>query len=77
MAYSRKFAGLFGSIGYEHTLDCTTLEAAEVQDRIAVFYEDRARLAVEAEAARETGLVKLARYENALVELLGDMGRQR
>jgi polysaccharide pyruvyl transferase WcaK-like protein len=73
MAYSRKFAGLFGSIGYEHTLDCTALSAGDVQDRIAVFYEDRTRLAAEAAAARETGLAKLRRYEDALVELLGEI----
>jgi polysaccharide pyruvyl transferase WcaK-like protein len=74
MAYSRKFAGLFGSIGYEHTLDCTTLEAAEVQDRIAALYGDRVRLAAGAAAARTTGLEKLGRYEDALAELLGTLG---
>jgi polysaccharide pyruvyl transferase WcaK-like protein len=74
MAYSRKFAGLFGSIGYEHTLDCTTLEAAEVQDRIAALYENSAQLTEEVAVAHQAGLARLKDYEDALTALLQDLG---
>jgi len=70
MAYSRKFAGLFGSIGYDHTIDCTALGEAEVHGRITALYDRRADLAAEARAARDAGLAKLALYQDALRDLL-------
>lgn len=74
MAYSRKFVGLFGSIGYNHTIDCTSGKAEEVHERIVALYNDRDAIAAEARAACERGLAKLALYEEALVELLSKLG---
>ena len=65
-AYSRKFAGLFGSLGYDHTVDCTREDAGTVLARIGAAYEGRARLASEAAAALARGRAKLALYETAL-----------
>ena len=66
MAYSRKFAGLFGSIGYGRTVDCTTESGAAILDKIMVGYAGRVDLAAEADMALKTGLEMLSRYEAAL-----------
>ena len=47
MAYSRKFEGLFGSLGYDRTVDCTA-DSAERSWRILAAYEARVALAAEA-----------------------------
>jgi polysaccharide pyruvyl transferase WcaK-like protein len=70
MAYSRKFAGLFGTIGYDHTVDCTTQSADTILEQIFAAYEDRATLAAEARVALARGREKLALYEEALGTLM-------
>jgi polysaccharide pyruvyl transferase WcaK-like protein len=71
MAYSRKFAGLFGSIGYDRTVDCTRESSDAILAKIAAAYEDRATLATEAAAAMAIGLEKLGAYEAGLKALMG------
>lgn len=75
MAYSRKFTGMFGSLGYDQTVDCTSLEAGEAEARIVMMYEDRARLADAARSACELGLERLHAYEKALITLLQKLKR--
>jgi polysaccharide pyruvyl transferase WcaK-like protein len=70
MAYSRKFAGLFGALGYDHTVDCTAETQAAIQDKILAAFEARAQLAAEAAAALARGRAKLALYEAALQRLM-------
>jgi polysaccharide pyruvyl transferase WcaK-like protein len=70
MAYSRKFAGLFGSLGYDQTVDCTTETAAAILDKIITAYADRASLAAEAATALVRGKSKLAAYETALKDVM-------
>ena len=70
MAYSRKFAGLFGTLGYDHTVDCRSEPGDAIFDRIVGAFGDRVRLAQETAAAHARGLEKLGRYENALAALL-------
>lgn len=70
MAYSRKFAGLFGSLGYDHTVDCTTETAAAIEAKILQAYENRAALEADRKAAFARGLEKLALYETALGALM-------
>ena len=70
MAYSRKFAGLFGSLGYNHTVDCTSDPAESILQRILAAYDNRASLGQEAQKAFGHGLEKLSRYENALGGLM-------
>lgn len=70
MAYSRKFAGLFGTIGYDHTVDCTTQSADTILKQIFAAYENRAVLAAEARVALVRGREKLALYEEALGALM-------
>jgi polysaccharide pyruvyl transferase WcaK-like protein len=70
MAYSRKFEGLFGTICYTRTVDCTTQSADEIRTAIVQGYEDRATLKAEAETAMILGREKLAMYETRLREVL-------
>ena len=70
MAYSRKFAGLFGSLGYDHTVDCTAETGAVVLERICSAYEARAQIAQETQRSLAIGLGKLQLYEDALGDLL-------
>lgn len=70
MAYSRKFAGLFGSLGYARTVDCTAQDAGAIRRAVAEAWHDRAAVAAEVGAAHGRGLDRLARYETALAETL-------
>ena len=70
MAYSRKFAGLFGTLGYDRTVDCTSESQEAILAKIMAAYEDRATLATEGQAALTRGLGKLAVYEDALRALM-------
>lgn len=74
MAYSRKFDGLFGSIGYGRTVDCTRESGAEILEKIAADFEDRAGIAREAAKALARGLEKLGAYEAGLRALMAKAG---
>lgn len=76
MAYSPKFARLFGSLGYDHTVDCTALDNAAALGLIGAALERRDVLAREARAAAGRGLERLARYEAALGSLIADLASQ-
>ena len=70
MAYSRKFAGLFGSLGYDHTVDCLTETAESLSRQIFTAYARRDALARDIMAARARGLERLGAYERALEALV-------
>lgn len=70
MAYSRKFEGLFGSLGYERTVDCTRQSAAEIEALIIAAFKERAALSQEAAAALAEGRARLSRYEAELIRLM-------
>lgn len=70
MAYSRKFAGLFGSLGYHETVDCTRQSAEDIRARVFDAFERRDALAQAQETALAMGLGKLSRYEAALGDLM-------
>ena len=75
MAYSRKFAGLFGALGYDHTVDCTTESAAAIETKIMAAFNERAALTKEAQAAFLLGLERLAAYEAALSNVMNERWR--
>ena len=77
MAYSRKFAGLFGSLGYDRTVDCTTESAEAIEAKIFDAFAARKQLAGDVAAARAKGLEKLARYEAALGDLMSRAAARR
>lgn len=70
MAYSRKFAGLFGSLGYAKTVDCTTESSDAIITQIFGAYEERAQLTEDVRVALGRGLEKLGAYEAALGDLM-------
>ena len=71
--YSRKFAGLFGTLGYPRTDDCTSEASDDILAKISKAYEDRAVLKAEAEAAFAQGREKLCLYEDALREFMAKL----
>ena len=66
MAYSRKFEGLFGTLGYARTVDCTTQTEETIIEAVVGGFDNRAALAEEIKPALAKGLEKLGRYEAAL-----------
>lgn len=66
MAYSRKFAGLFGSLGYDRTVDCTTQDNATIVTAIRAGFADRETLGTEVRAAFGRAEERLASYDGAL-----------
>lgn len=71
MAYSRKFEGLFGSLGYTRTVDCTKEDGATILAKIIAAYDSRSSLAAEADVALAKGRFKLASYEAGLIAVMG------
>lgn len=74
MAYSRKFEGLFGTLGYGETVDCTTRSGPEIFAAITAAFERRDSLRAEMETAYAAGRARLNRYEVALQALMRDLG---
>ena len=62
MAYSRKFAGLFGSLGYPHWIDCTTDTEDEIVNNVKRAFDARAELSRDLRAARAEGGRRLEAY---------------
>ena len=77
MAYSRKFAGLFGSLGYGRTVDCTTESSDAIVAQIFAAYDGRVKLAEDVRVALNHGLEKLGAYEAALGDLMGRLAARR
>lgn len=72
IAYSRKFAGLFGTLGYHHTADCQSETAPEILARLRTAFENRAELAKEAKQATRLGFERLDAYTDAVRELIAE-----
>lgn len=70
MAYSRKFEGLFGTLGYHQTVDCTRDSSEEIKTHIFAAYDDRIAVKASMAQALEGGRTKLQRYEDALADLI-------
>ncbi len=75
MAYSRKFSGLFGTLGYDRTVECTTGTNEAILEAVFTGFEDRAALKAEVDAAFARAEARLAPYEAALADTLGDLAR--
>lgn len=73
MAYSRKFRGLFGSIGYDHVVDCTSDPADRILATIMDAFDNRDALEADRAAALARGREKLGLYEERLGALLDDL----
>ena len=73
LAYSRKFGGLFGSLGYDATIDLKTETTQSACAKVLDALERRAELAVEAGQVKERALQRLGGYKDFLVDLLGEV----
>ncbi|SDL82627.1 polysaccharide pyruvyl transferase family protein [Tessaracoccus oleiagri] len=70
-AYSRKFAGLFGSLGYEPLVDLTVLDAGAAAALTLGLVHDRARLAEQVALANERAQARISIFPERLEALLG------
>jgi hypothetical protein len=70
MAYSRKFAGLFGALGYDVMADCRNDSAETI---LAAFDDALARrdeIAARMQGSLDRGLARLGLYEAAVEQCL-------
>ena len=77
MAYSRKFAGLFGTLGYGACADCKADSEEEVLAKLKTAFETRDDLRVEAATAFAAGLCRLRVYEDAVHNCLAEISGAR
>ncbi len=77
LAYSRKFAGLFGALGYDFVADCRTHQQLAIIEMIMLGYENRAELAAQATTATECGVARLQLYDEALSALVSKLAHAK
>ncbi len=70
MAYSRKFTGLFNSLGYDEVADCTREDQPTVLSRIARAFDQRAELQLRVQSGNAQAQARLDQYRTALAQLL-------
>lgn len=70
LAYSRKFAGLFESVGYKHVLDMKALDEDELINGIKRGIDNRKSMAVEVLAGRDKAMERLKAYRAVVREAL-------
>jgi colanic acid/amylovoran biosynthesis protein len=73
LAYSRKFNGLFESLGYSHFGDCKKDNQQEVMALIEKSFNGREALKAAVDTGNKIARTKLANYENYLVEVLNEL----
>lgn len=64
MAYSRKFIGVFGTLGYDHVADCKADSNQDILTRIQEGFANRAALTGEVAQAMENVTARLAAYRD-------------
>lgn len=77
MAYSRKFAGFFGTLGYDLTVDCQTETAEAIREKVAQGFEAREALRARIADCLAEGQRRLARYDAALDACLAEVVASR
>lgn len=70
MAYSRKFTGLFNTLGYNRIADCTRQSSAEVTNEVTNTFLLRGAVRSEVENSLRVANQRLDQYRVALVTLL-------
>jgi polysaccharide pyruvyl transferase WcaK-like protein len=77
MAYSRKFAGVFGTLGYDVLADCRSQGTDEIVRIVVEAFEQREQLRSAVEAGRRLAEEKLLAYEIVLRECFRELACQR
>lgn len=75
IAYSRKFEGLFGSLGYAHTVDATTTSTDDAIRLVLDGFDRRHELTVDAKASAANARERLGAYVDWLTETISDGSR--
>jgi polysaccharide pyruvyl transferase WcaK-like protein len=75
MAYSRKFNGLFGTLGYPRLADCKADTQDQVVAKIMQAFEERDLVRQEVQAALTTVRMRLQRYEDCVAEQMQRLAR--
>jgi colanic acid/amylovoran biosynthesis protein len=70
IAYSRKFIGLFGTLGYKHVADCKSQSSDDMISLIIACLANRTMLKTEVERGRKLAEQKLDVYESVLREII-------
>jgi polysaccharide pyruvyl transferase WcaK-like protein len=70
MAYSRKFIGVFGTLGYEHVADCKADTADEIMARITHGFENRDQLAADVATGMEQVNSRLDAYTSLAARVM-------
>ena len=70
IAYSRKFAGLFASLGYDATADLHSLATDEIVRLVMEGFAGRAALKAQVAASLKNVDASLARYEDVIRQQL-------
>ncbi len=68
MAYSRKFRGVFGTLGYDRSVDCKSDSADEILARIKDGFENRPTLLAEIDTALTRVDERLDRYTDLIAQ---------
>jgi len=75
IAYSRKFNGLFESLGYPFFIDGKTADTETAVESVMIWFDQRLGLRSAIAASRDLVEDKLALYEDRLVDILGTVQR--
>lgn len=70
MAYSRKFGGLFGALGYMHTVDCLSLSTEDAFQAVKSAHQNVEQLKIDTAAAMTLAEDYLGVYKKRLAQLL-------
>lgn len=73
LAYSRKFNGLFESVGYHHYGDCKAASGEQVLALIKTSFEQRAQLKTEVDRGVAQAQIRLGRYKDFLTQTLREL----
>ena len=77
LAYSGKFEGLFGSLGYEATVDCRALGQDALVQSVLNGFRNREALARQARIARVVGKDRLRDYTEALARVISEVALRK
>ena len=73
IAYSRKFAGLFGTLDYNHLADCKSQRTEEIFAVVIEAFDRREELKVDVKRSTQLAYTKLQSYKELLRKTLGDI----
>ncbi|WP_281858104.1 polysaccharide pyruvyl transferase family protein [Litoreibacter halocynthiae] len=77
LAYSGKFEGLFGSLGYEATVDCRALGQDALVQSVLNGFRNREALAHQTRIARAVGQDRLRDYTEALARVISEVALRK